>query len=163
MIGDREFRAWFALTSIEMVKSIRDGGRRFTEEDSLLKGEAFEMVCSGLQLAHEMGLCRLREVLKDRTGKVTEVVFELRLTPAGEEFVKGAAPVVQLDSNETASLRASLERTAATGDGSGPMINGRGEVVGKKSDFMSQQQILDQAREVLRRMDEEDLARSRPH
>ena len=163
MINEREQKAWMALTSMKMVKSIRDGGGRFTEESSVFKGVAFEMICSGLQLAHEMGLCRLREVLKDRSGRVTEVVFELRLTPAGEAFAKGPPPVAQLDSNEKASLRAHLERQAATGDGSGPMINGSGELVGKQSDFMSQQQIMDQAREALKTMDEEDLARSKTH
>jgi hypothetical protein len=163
MEGERELTAWIALTSIETVKSIRDGGTRFTEESSVLKGGAFEMICSGLQIAHEMGLCRLREVLKDRSGKVTEVVFELKLTPAGEEFVKGARPMVQLDGREKASLRGLLERQAATGDGSAPLFNARGEVVGKASDLMSQQQIMDRAREALRTLDEEELARRKPH
>ena len=54
MSGERELTAWIALTSIETVKSIRDGGMRFTEESSVLKGDAFEMICSGLQIAHEI-------------------------------------------------------------------------------------------------------------
>lgn len=145
-----------ALSSIQCVKSIRAGGRTFNESNSPFKGYSFQSICEGLILAHEMGLCRLRDILRERGGgRVIEIVFEVMHTPAGEAFMKGAPPKLKLSEEGSSSLRRHLERQAETGDGSGPMINGLGEVVGKQSDFMTKEQIMANAREQLRILDEE--------
>jgi hypothetical protein len=150
------------LILLKFNHELRKGGRRLRREMMTLPDWLFEKTCDKLGRAHECGLTRIREIVRDRNGQVVEIVFEQVLTPAGEALVDGPPPRVELSADTRQFLRERLQRQLETGESGGsPMINGRGEPAGDLSDYLTPEQIRANAKQQLDILDEEERKAAR--
>jgi hypothetical protein len=143
------------LLLLKTNRELSKGGRRLRREMIGLPDWIFEKTCEKLERAHEFGLTRIREIVRDGNGKVIEIVFEQVLTPAGAALVDNPPPRVELSADTRQFLRERLQRQLETGESGGsPMINGLGEPAGDLSDYLDPEQIRANAKQQLELLDE---------